>query len=181
MSSARVAGHMSAQRPPNHRVPWRVTGRYTLIQGHTHAQSHGHTQSHGRTQAHTHTGSCPCRSHWFCHPVWLASWPARMLTVVLELGFPHTKSLPRLLAALWASLAHRLPTHLLPPDPGCREDAAAAPAGAVSLTGGQSPLPIPCSSQNSLAGPSLPFWRGRQSRKAVRPGLGFWLWVCMHS
>lgn len=128
MSSARVASHMGAQQPLNHRVPWRGTqaGTPSYRVTHTHTHSHMATRSHMGAHRRTHTGSCSCRSHWFCHPVGLAllaSWPACKLTVVLELGLSHTKSPPRL-PALWASLAHRPPTHILPPEPGFREDAA---------------------------------------------------------
>lgn len=77
MSSARVAGHMGAQGPRNHRVPWRGTqaGTPSYRVTHTRTVTWPHAVTWAHTGTHTHTGSCSCRSHWFCHPVWLASWP----------------------------------------------------------------------------------------------------------
>lgn len=171
MSSARVAGHMGAR---GLRITGSLGGAHRQVHphtgSHTHAQSHGHTQSHGRTQAHTQ--GLMFLQVTLVLPPRVAGTPgilARMLTVVLELGLPHTKSLP-LLPALWASLAHRPPTRILPPDPGCREELPLPlPVPSPWQVGSPPPLdpvPTPCSSQNSLAGPSKPIWRCRQSREA---------------
>lgn len=143
-----------AQRPRSHMVPCSGTQASTHTHRVTHkrTRSHGHTQSHGPTQAHTpagHTCSATPRC-WHSRPL------SCMLTVVLELGHPYTKSLP-LPPTPWAPLLTA--ASLLPlPDPGFREETAAASAGPSALTGGRPSwtpclLPgAPCIPQLTLAG-----------------------------
>lgn len=115
-----------------------------------HKQAHTHTGSH--TSAHSHMAT---RNHMGAHrlmfpqvtlvlPPQSAGTPGPlvcMFTVVLEFGHPYTKSLPCLRHFGLPLPAHRPPAHTLLPDPGWREDTAAASAGTFALTGGRPPGP----------------------------------------
>lgn len=109
--SARVTSHMGAQRPQSHMVPCSGTqaGTHSYRVTHKRTQSHGHTQSHGRTQAHTQARLTQAQVTLVPtpHAAGTPSPPACMLTVVLELGHPYTKSLP-LIPALGTSLLRAL-------------------------------------------------------------------------
>lgn len=93
MSSARVAGHMGA---PESQGPLEGhTGRYTLIQGHTHTHSHMATRSHMGAHRHTHTHRLMFLQVTLVLPPRVAGiLAARMLTVVLELGLLTQRAFP---------------------------------------------------------------------------------------